>query len=110
MCQNITDIPLKVNFNLTPQKSSIFGLQSTTYNIISYHSFLAGANINNTNIINASGNTILLSSSTTMWARLQNISNDNCFVVTSFQIIVSPLSLVNILKDVFFVLRILCQH
>ncbi|RTY84628.1 T9SS type B sorting domain-containing protein [Flavobacterium sp. ZB4P23] len=98
--RNITDIPLKANFDLAPQKSSIFGLQNTTYNIISYHSSFAGAN-NNTNIINTGGSTILLSSSTTIWARLQNISNDNCFVVTSFQITVSPLPLVDILKDVF---------
>ena len=48
--RNTTDVTLKANFNLTPQKSSILGLQNTTYNIISFHSSLAGAN-NKTNII-----------------------------------------------------------
>lgn len=98
--RNTTDTTLKANFNLTPQKSSIIGLQNTTYNIISYHSTLAGAD-NNTNIIHPNGSTILLSSSATIWVRLQNISNDSCFVVTSFQISVTPLPQVDILKDVF---------
>jgi gliding motility-associated-like protein len=98
--RNITDAPPKANFNLTAQKASILGLQDPAYNILSFHSSLAGAN-NNTNIISTNASNILLSSSTTVWVRLQNISDTNCFIVTSFQLTVTPLPPVDILKDVF---------
>jgi gliding motility-associated-like protein len=98
--RNSTDIPPVANFNLTAQKSSILGLQNPTYNILSFHSSLAGAN-NNTNIVSTNVSNVLLSSSTTLWVRLQNISDINCFIVDSFQLTVTPLPPVDILPDVF---------
>ena len=98
--RNSTDAPPKANFDLTPQKTSILGLQNPAYNNLSFHSSLAGAN-NNTNIISPNTNNVLLSSTNMVWVRLQNISDSNCFIVTSFQLTVTPLPSVDILKDVF---------
>jgi gliding motility-associated-like protein len=98
--RNTTDVPPKANFDLTSQKASILGLQNPLYNKLSFHSTLAGAN-NNTNSVTPNASNILLSSSSTLWVRLQNISDSNCYVVTSFQLTVTPLPQVDILKDVF---------
>ncbi|MFE3846765.1 choice-of-anchor L domain-containing protein [Flavobacterium sp. LB3P45] len=98
--RNSIDAPPKANFDLTPQKTSILGLQNPAYNHLSFHSSLVGAN-NNTNIISPNTNNVLLSTSNTVWVRLQNISDSNCFVVTSFQLTVTSLPSVDILKDVF---------
>lgn len=43
----------------------------------------------------------LVSPRTTLWVRLQNISNNTCFVVARFQLIVTLVPAVDILNDVF---------
>ena len=97
--RNTTDAPPQANFNIAPQKTAALGLQDPTYNILSFHSSLAEANANTNSIVPNASN--ILSSSNTLWIRLQNISDNNCFVVTSFQLTVSPLPQVDILNDVF---------
>ena len=99
--ENLNDTPLKSNFNLTSQISLILGAQSSVYNILTFHSTSAGAN-NNTNLVTLSTGNQLSSSSTTLWVRLQNISDNNCFAVSSFKLIVKPLPEVDIINDVFF--------
>lgn len=98
--RNLFETPLKANFNLTSQIASITGSQNTLYNILTFHSSETGAN-SNTNSITLNLSNQLLSASTTLWVRLQNISNPSCYVITSFNLIVSPLSEVDILPDVF---------
>ena len=98
--RNLSETPLKANFNLTSQIASIIGSQDTSYNILTFHSSETAAN-SNTNIITLNSSNQLLSSSTTLWVRLQNISNPNCYVVISFNLIVNPLPEVDILTDVF---------
>jgi gliding motility-associated-like protein len=98
--RNATDAPPQSNLNITPQKTSVLGFQNPSYNILSFHSSLAEANAN-TNSIAPNATNILLTSSGTLWIRLQNISDSTCFVVTSFQITVTPLPQVDILNDVF---------
>ncbi|WP_158614901.1 T9SS type B sorting domain-containing protein [Flavobacterium sp. RSP15] len=98
--RNLSESPLKANFNLTSQIASIIGSQNTSDKILTFHSSLVGAN-NNINIITLNSSNQLLSPSATLWVRLQNISNPNCYVVTSFQLLVSPLPQVDMLNDVF---------
>ncbi|SFF17345.1 T9SS type B sorting domain-containing protein [Flavobacterium xueshanense] len=98
--RNLSETPLKADFNLTSQIASITGSQNTSYNILTFHSSETGANSNTTRITPNSSNQ-LLSPSTTLWVRLQNISDPNCYVITSFNLIVTPLPEVDILPDVF---------
>ncbi|MEZ7503788.1 choice-of-anchor L domain-containing protein [Flavobacterium sp. Arc2] len=92
--------PPKADFDLNTSIASILGSQDTTYNILTFHTTLAGAN-NNTAILAIKTNNFLLSSSRTIWARIQNISNPDCYITTSFDLIVTPLPEVDILPDVF---------
>ena len=98
--RNLSETPLKANFNLTAQIASIIGSQNTSYNTLTFHSSETGAN-NNTNNITLTASSQLLSPSTTLWIRLQNISDPTCYVVTSFNLIVNPLPEVDIVQDVF---------
>jgi gliding motility-associated-like protein len=98
--RNSTETPLRANFNLSTAIAEIIGTQNTTYNRISFHSSSVGAN-NNANRITIGPGNQLLSASTTIWVRLQNISENNCFVTTSFQLVVDPLPSIDILPDVF---------
>jgi gliding motility-associated-like protein len=98
--RNLSETPLRANFDLTTQIASIIGSQNTLYNILTFHSTETEAN-NNTNIITLNASNQLLSPSTTLWVRLQNISNPTCYVVTSFKLIVNPLPEVDLLPDVF---------
>lgn len=98
--RNLFETPLKANFNLTSQIASIIGSQNTSYNILTFHSLETSAN-SNTDSITLNSTNQLLSASTTLWVRLQNISNPSCYVITSFNLIVTPLPEVDILPDVF---------
>lgn len=75
------------NFNLTASKNLIFGSQSQIYNKISYHSTLVGANTN-TDLLIPSATSVLLSISRILYVRIQNISNPNCYITTSFELLV----------------------
>ncbi len=97
--RNSTDNPIKANFNLNTQKGLILGSQNGLYNIISFHATLADANANLAPVLTY-GTSILLSNSRTLWVRIENTSNPDCFVISSFQLLVNTLPGVDILNDV----------
>ena len=84
-----TLISPKANFNLTASKNLIFGSQSQIYNKISYHSTQVGADTN-TALLFPNVTSVLLSISRTLYVRIQNISNPNCYITTSFELFVKP--------------------
>lgn len=84
----------RANFNLTASKNLIFGTQSQIYNKISYHSSQIGADTN-TALLIPNAASILLSVSRTLFVRIQNISNPNCYITTSFDLIVKLLPVVD---------------
>lgn len=89
----------RANFNLSDQKATMLGKLSSELNKITFHKEQSEA-LSNSNAITLSSNTYL-TSSTTVWARLQNIDNPSCFDITSFDLIVKPIPDVDKLKDVF---------
>ena len=98
--RNLTDVPPKALFDFTAQKALILGTQDPTYNLISFHTTASGAT-NNTDVITLNTADELLSGSRTIYVRVQNSSNLNCFTQTSFKIIVTPLPEVDLLPDVY---------
>lgn len=98
--RNTSENPPKANFNLTNTRNSILGSQDPAYNIITFHSTLAGAN-DNTAVLAVNSSNIVLSASRTIWARIQNISNIGCYITVSIELIVTPLPPVDILPDVY---------
>jgi gliding motility-associated-like protein len=84
--------------NLTLQNPLILNGQSSTINIISYYTSLVNANSGTNPITNAS-NTVLYN--TTIYARVENITDPACFSITSFKIILNPRPIVDTLQNVF---------
>lgn len=97
--RNTTDASPSATFDLTNHKNSILGSQDLNYNILSFHSSSNGANTN-TDIITINSKNQRLTSDATIWVRLQNISNPDCFVTTSFKLQVIAIPQVDLLKDV----------
>lgn len=90
---------LTATFNLSSQIASILGSQSSVYNVISYYSTSASAtNRTGAFTIPPTGN--ITTGTRTVWVRLENISNTDCFITTSFQLNVIPLPNVDTLPDV----------
>lgn len=92
-------------FDFTNNISLIRGstVQNPDYNVLTFHLTQAGATnpTNNTTsrvTVNAMNNATL--PTITVWARLQNASNPDCFVVVSFNVTVTPLAPVDVLPDV----------
>ncbi len=98
--RNMTELPLKGIFNLTNEKALILGTQNPSYNLISFHSNLTDAQ-NNTNPIALNTANEFISASTTLFVRLQNSTNIDCFTTSSFKITVIPIPEVDVFKDVF---------
>ncbi|MEC5166314.1 gliding motility-associated-like protein [Flavobacterium sp. PL11] len=98
--RNLTDSPLRANFILTSQIAAVLGSSSSTYNKISFHPSEIAAN-NNSNTINLSSGNRLLSPSATLWVRVQNVSNTECYIITKINLIVTPIPKVDILPDVY---------
>lgn len=84
-------------FNFTSQDSDILGTQNTSDFIIRYFESQADAD-NGTNEI--LGNYNNLSNPQTIYARIENIGNANCFDTTSFQIEVFDTPIANHLNDI----------
>ncbi|MFZ4679261.1 MAG: choice-of-anchor L domain-containing protein [Flavobacterium sp.] len=84
-------------FNLTSRTFSILNGQSSTINSVSYYTSINDAN-NGTNPI-ANSNSFT-SSGQTIYVRVQNVIDSSCFSITSFNLIVMPLPLVDILQNV----------
>lgn len=98
--RNTTESPLKANFDLTANINRILGTQDPTYNLISFHTSLLGAQ-NNTNILFPNSSNIMLSPTRIIYVRLGNSSNSSCFATTSFKLTVIPIPEVDILQDVY---------
>ncbi|UPT71405.1 MAG: T9SS type B sorting domain-containing protein [Flavobacterium sp. JAD_PAG50586_2] len=84
-------------FNFTPQTAIILGTQSPTINVVTYYNSLVDAN-NGTNAIANTTNSVY--GNQTIYVRVQNVSDTTCFSVTSFNLIVDPLPLVDVLQPV----------
>ena len=84
-------------FDLTQQNTVILNGQSSSINIITYYTSLNDAN----NAINPITNpTQYTSGNQTIYVRVQNVSDPACFSVTSFDLIVNPLPIVDVLPNV----------
>jgi gliding motility-associated-like protein len=97
--RNTSEVAPKANFNLTAPINAVLGSQDRSYNILTFHRTESGAN-NNEDFIVPNSSNVLLSSNLTLWIRLQNISSIGCYATTSFSLIVTPLSEVDILPNV----------
>lgn len=78
-----TDNDSKEPFDLSQQTSSILGLQSPANFTVSYHISLVDANSRNNDLGTNFTNT---SNPQTIYARIENKLNPNCFATTSFQL------------------------
>ncbi len=96
--RNTTDNPPMASFTLTTSKNLIVGTQSLVWNVISYHTSQVDADAN-LNPLTVTGTNVLLSASRTLYVRFTNISNANCYVTTSFQLVVNPKPLVDNITD-----------
>jgi gliding motility-associated-like protein len=84
-------------FGLQEQTPLILNGQSSAINIVSYYTSQVNAN-NATNPITNLTNEIF--TSTTIYVRVENVSDPACFSTTSFQLIVEPAPLVDRLENV----------
>lgn len=82
-------------FNLDSNKAIILGDQSSEFYSVTYYASQADA----TNATNPLGLT-LTSAGQTIYVRVQNISDAECFSTTSFELILRPLAPVDILPNV----------
>jgi gliding motility-associated-like protein len=98
--RNASETPPKANFDLTTSKNAILGTQDSAYNILTFHLTQLGADTN-TAFVNVSPTNNIVSASTTLWARIQNISNPDCYTTVSWDLIVTPLPEVDIISDVY---------
>ena len=83
-------------FTFSSQNSTILNGQSPTIYNVSYYTSSANAN-SGTNPITA---TLFSSTGQTIYATVQNTTDPSCFSVTSFNLIVNPLPLVDDFEDV----------
>ncbi|AIG31036.1 hypothetical protein IA01_11470 [Flavobacterium psychrophilum] len=84
-------------FNLTSQTNSVLGTQLSTEYTVSYYSTQADANSGNNHLPSSYTNT---SSPQTIYARIVNNLSNQCFGVTSFQLIVRQKPILN-MKDIY---------
>lgn len=85
-------------FDLTLQNTAILNGQSSSINIITYYTSLNDANNATNPIINI--NFYTSSGNQTIYVRVENVSDPSCFSVTSFNLIVNPLPIVDEKEDV----------
>jgi len=84
----------KANFNLTTLSPSVLNGQSSSIYKVSYYKTLADAN-NNINSINQ-----IITSGQTIYIRVQLFTDSGCFAISSVNLVVLPLPLVDQLNDV----------
>ncbi|MCF6128116.1 T9SS type B sorting domain-containing protein [Flavobacterium sp. AS60] len=87
----------RARFSLEQQTAVILNGQSATINNVTYYTSLNDAN-NGINSI--TGTSSFVSYGQTIYVRVQNVSDSSCFSITSFDLIVNPLPLVDVLEDV----------
>jgi len=83
--------------NFNPQTIAVLNGQSSAANIVSYYTSLNNANSGINPITNITNG---LYSNTTIYVRVQNSGDPTCFSITSFNIIINPTPIVDILEDV----------
>lgn len=86
------------SINLTQQIPLILNGQSSSTNSVSFYTSLNNAN-SGTNQLTGNLSNILLTS-TTIYVRVQNITESSCFSVTSFTVTILPLPIVDVLEPV----------
>lgn len=84
-------------FNFTPQNSIVLGTQSPSIYGVSYYTSSANANSGTNAIADPSYG---LYGNTTIYVRVQNISDPACFAVSSFDLIVNQTPVVDVLQNV----------
>lgn len=98
--------PVNFYFNLPVKNNEILGGQSATQNVVSYYLTAADATAGTNPITNT-----LLSTGQTIYVRVTNASDVNCFSTTQFNLVVNPLPLVDTLPSILvcenFVLPVL---
>ncbi|MCO6148737.1 hypothetical protein NHE85_11660, partial [Flavobacterium sp. NRK1] len=85
-------------FDLTSNDAVILGTQDPADFPVTYHTTSAGADANDNSIPDA---TAFSSGNTTVFARVSNAENEDCFAVTSFDLIVTPSPQVTVPADGF---------
>lgn len=95
--RNLTDAQPQSAFNFTAQMATILGGPTPSYYTVTFHTTQIGADTN-TSLLTPG---ITATTSTrTVYVRIQNISDPTCFVTTSFNIIVTPLPVVDTIANV----------
>jgi gliding motility-associated-like protein len=84
-------------FNLNLQTTLVLNGQSPIINIVSYYTSLNDANNSVNPIVNPAA---VFLSNTTIYVRVQNVSDPNCYSITSFNTIINPAPLVDDLENV----------
>ena len=99
-CARIND-PTRGNFRFSLLNASILNGQEASQNILTYHSSLEHANAGSNPLTQVQ----YVSTNRVIYARLQNASDASCYSIVSFNIIISPLPLVDTKEDV-----IVCEY
>lgn len=94
-CALITN-QTRARFVLSNHTPLILNGQSNTQNQVTYHFTLAQAQ-NGTNTLNANA---LTTTERTIYARVQNVTDSNCFSIVSFNLVIASLPVVDVLEDV----------
>ncbi|MDI1315903.1 choice-of-anchor L domain-containing protein [Flavobacterium sp.] len=84
-------------FNFTPQTSIVLGTQSPSIYAVTYYTSSTNATTGVNPIADPSYGAY---GNTTIYVRVQNISDPSCFSVSSFNLIVNPLPIVDVLQNV----------
>ena len=82
------------SFDLTQQTATVLNGQSSTINVVTYYTSLNNANSAQNPI------TFLFTTGQTIYIRVQNVSDSSCFSITSFNLIVNPYPIVDVLQNV----------
>jgi gliding motility-associated-like protein len=89
----------QVSFNLSNQNNQILGGQNPTTLLIYYYNSLDDANLN-INAVDPISSISIADSPRTFWVRVESVENSFCFDITSFEVNVFPLPVVDTLNEV----------
>ena len=97
--RSFNENPITGYFNLNDQREQLLGNLSPDLFSVTFYRNESDANANRNRYILNSGS--LISPTQTIWARLQNILNSDCYITTSFELIVKPIPNVDKFDDVY---------
>jgi gliding motility-associated-like protein len=83
-------------FSLSQQNTAVLGGQSASIFNVVYYTSLANAQTNTNAIPNPSS---FVSSGQTIYVKVKNIMDSTCFDINSFNLVVNPLPLVDVMED-----------